>query len=291
MKPRRVTYKNWAGISITGANEWLPPKDSKSHLNRAAWLTAAVETGAKFGTVQSYDGAGMSAGIEHKIAVLPKTMEQGSLWDLVLKMSREAPNATFVLLSRFRTELGWYIDDRGQLRNTKGALVSAEAIRNEFAPPNGQVPESGPDFNKAVQWAEVWSETFADPATHKTQIAEARRSLLLSHKVVESQVYRKFAGLEDASAATTENLSPELDLAMCFYHSFSVNAPSKARKILETVLSNSPQQLDFCKNLIKSLGSSDYANWKQRYVRTRTKALNSGLWDVGLFQSVAPEKL
>lgn len=258
-------------------------------MERAAWLTATIETGAKFGTVQSYDGAGMSAGIEHKIAIYPRTMEQGGLWGLLQKLP-DAPGV--VALETALGQIGWYVDARGILRKrATGAAVPAVEIRAEFTPPNGTVPESGPEYQKAVRWAQLWSTAFSDRQTFRAQVNEAKRTLLLSHKDIESRVYKTFANLEDASAATTLNISPELDLAMCFYHSFSVNAPTKARKVLEEAFDGAPIESLFCQRVIRKLGTSTYGNWKARYLRTRTKAKNSGLWDASLFEALAPEKL
>lgn len=289
MNPRRVTYKQWAGISIVGSDDWNISPNTSEHMERAAWLTATIETGAKFGTVQSYDGAAMSAGIEHKIAIYPKTMEQGSLWGLLQKL----PDCPAVqALETALAQVGWYVDARGVLRKkASGAAVTAAEIREEFTPPGGTVPNSGPAYQKAVRWASLWSAAFSDLTTYRVQINEAKRSLLLSHKGVESQVYKTYANLEDASAATTGNIAPELDLAMCFYHSFSVNAPTKARKVLEDALAGNPTCEVFCKKLIRLLGTSSYGNWKARYSRTRTKAKNSGLWDADLFLEFVPEKL
>lgn len=276
MNPKRVTYKNWAGISIVGTQVWNLDPTTTSHLTRAAWLTAFVETGAKFGTVQSYDGAGISAGIEHKIAVLPKTLDQGSLWKLLDRLP-DSP-AVLRLVAALQAR-GWYIDPRGQLRaSTNGRLVSGTDIRSEFAPPSGTVPSSGPHFDKAVEWARLWSEAFSDPATFRAQIEEAKKSLLAGHKDVESEVYSRYASLEDASAATTQNISPELDLAMCIYHSFSVNAPTRARTVLREVLALGLSERVFSKTLVTKLGTNTFANWKQRYERTSAKVISSKLW-------------
>jgi hypothetical protein len=290
MSPKRLTYKNWAGISIVGTVDWAPPTKSTEHMERAAWLTAAIETGAKFGTVQSYDGAAMSAGIEHKIAIYPRSMEQGSLWSLLQKLPAASP-AVNNLLSAIK-QVGWYIDPRGIVRKTAtGAAVSAAEIREEFTPKAGVVPTSGANYDKAVRWAQLWSAAFADPATHRPQIEEAKRSLLLSHKALESRAYKAFANLDDGSAGTTTNLSEHLDLAMCFYHSFSVNAPTKARKCLEEALTDAPEEKYFCRKLIRLLGTSTYGNWKQRYTRTRASALKSGLWTASVVDEFAPAKL
>lgn len=295
-RARRVTYKKWAGISIRGNTKWEPSTVKKTnHLDKATWLTAAAEGGSMFGTVQSYDGAGISAGLEHQIAVLPRTLEQGGLWNQLRKLDESLPdtNPHWIALKNEFDKVGWVLDTRGVLRHkTTGTPVGGAEIRNEIAPVNGVVPESGPDFEKAVRWAEVFNDLYEDPATFNSQIRETKNGLLSLHKDTESQVYKRYCKIDDASVAEVgTNISPELDLAMCFYHSFSVNAPSKARGVLTEVLGRGLGPVDFAKQLVKALGTNSYANWTVRYTRTRSLAQASGLFDTGLFNSVAPANL
>lgn len=293
---RHVVFRNWAGIAFAGEIKWEASSvDKKNHLNKATWLTAVVETGAKFGSINSYDGAGLSAGLEQTIALFPKTMEQGELWSVLAKFDEVLPdtNPNWVALKASLDHAGWYLDSRGVLRNKGvGSLVGGTEIRHELSPPNGVVPDHGPDFLKAVLWAETFHNLLSDPATFQTQIRLTKNSLLLGNKVVESQVYRRYAQVEDASAAIVGvNIIPELDLAMCIYHSFSVNAPSKARSVLQTVLDRNLGPIDFSKAIVVALGNNTYANWKNRYTRTRAEAHKSGLFDESLFSSIAPAHL
>ncbi len=293
---RRIVYKNWAGLVTKGTKQWLPASiDKKNHLDKATWLTSAVEVGAVFGTVQSYDGAAMSAGIEQKIAVLPKSLEQGSLWEFLTKIEEalepSLPRSAMHLFSAI-DQAGWYLDPRGILRDKNtGNKVPGQEIRNEFTPQNGVVPASGPLFDQASRWIGLFADLFSDPVTFPIQTRQAKLGLLNLHRAVESQVYKKYCGITDASVAICgKNISPELDLAMCIYHSFSVNAPSKARQTLELVFGKNLSERSFCHELVKALGTSTYGNWKVRYTRTWSAAKNSGLFEDSLFtsQSVAP---
>ena len=299
MTTRRIEYKNFAGFVIRGDKQWLPSTVNKeNHLDKATWLTSAVEVGSFFGTVQSYDGAAMSAGIEHQIAVLPKTMKQGGLWDLLMKIEESVESSTSPTITRMFNkfhEAGWYLDPRGILRNSNnGTEVSGNEIRNEFTPLNGKVPSSGPNYEKAHQWIEIFSNVFSDPTTYPAQIKQAKLGLLELHKALESRVYEKYCNVKDASVAREgKNITSELDLAMCVYHSYSVNAPSRGRQVLEEVLSKNLKVQDFSKELVKALGTNTYANWKARYIRTWTAAKNSGLFCSSLFlpNSVMPPSL
>lgn len=299
-KPKHVVYKSWAGFLLKGERRWSSLTVNKNnHLDKATWLTSAVEVGSLVGTAQSYDGCGMSAGIEHQIAVLPQSMRQGGLWHLLTKIEEASepnmPQSVTKLFSKIHLA-GWYLDPRGVLRNNvTGAEVAGAEIRNEFTPNNGVVPTTGPAYDKALEWIEVWSDVFSDPRTFPTQIKQAKLGLLSLHKSVESEVYLKYCNIKDASVATLgRNISPELDVAMCFYHSFSVNAPSRARQVLVDVLSkNITSDKVFAKDLVKSLGTNTYASWKTRYTRTWTAAKNSNLFDSSLFlpQGIVPPVL
>jgi len=296
MTIRRLQYKTFAGFVKKGDKQWLPSTVNKeNHLNKATWLTSAVEVGSFFGTVQSYDGAAMSAGIEHQIAVLPRSMKQGGLWKLLMKIEEASePNmspAITKMFSMFR-QVGWYLDPRGILRNTSdGTEVSGTEIRNEFTPLNGKVPDSKgasalnkAHYDKALQWIEIFSDVFSDPTTYPSQIKQAKLSLLELHKDLESRVYSKYCNIKDASVAITgRNITPELDLAMCVYHSYSVNAPSRGRKVLEEVLSKNLSVTEFSKALVKALGTNTYGNWRARYIRTWSAAKNSDLYCDTLF--------
>lgn len=295
--PKHIKYKSWAGILIKGETKWEPSTvKPENHLEKATWLTSAVEGGAMFGTVQSYDGAGISAGLEHTIAVLPKSMEQGDLWRVLMKMDEGLPDThkSWVSMKSMFDSVGWYLDLKGVLRKkATGTIVPAAEIRNEVAPINGVVSESGPSFDKAVTWAKVFNELFEDPATFQIQIRITKNNLLASHKDLESRVYKRFGGLENASAAVVGvNLKPEIDLAMGFYHSFSVNAPTKAKAVLAQTLDvPGLGSVDFSKALIRNLGTATYGKWKERYTRTRTLAKTSGLYSQDLFNSIAPVTL
>ena len=295
-QPTRVTYRTWAGISIRGDIPWDPHTIKKeNHLDKACWLTSAVEVGAKFGTVQSYDGAGISCGIDQKIALFPKTMLQGELWKFLLKIEEGIPasNPNLKAVLDGLDKAGWYLDTKGVLRQkSNGAPVNGQQLRAEFSPPNGVVPASGPDFDKAVHWAQTMSRLMSDPVTFNIQTRQTKNDLLTSQKDLESQVYSRYCHIVDASAAVLgTNITPELDLAMCVYHSFSVNAPGKARTVLQEVLNQGHGVLDFSKALVKALGTNTYANWKERYTRTRANIISSGLFDAAVITNITPANL
>jgi hypothetical protein len=286
-------WKEFSGCLINTESTVYPNPNSKNHMDRAVYLTSLVEVGAKFGLINSYDGAGMSAGLEHKIAVYPKNLSaQGSLWGLLNDIRSAVPLDDCAplkeLLDAFK-RVGWTLDSAGVLRDSKtGVRVHGEVIRNELTPPGGKVPKTGPNWEKAKQWAVLFNKVFNHPATFHSQVEAAKKGLLLSNKAVESDAYKKITGVSNPSVLIVgENITPEQDLAWCVYHSHSVNGPAPARDCLRLSIPSTSK--DWGKRFLKIIGSRSYGKWKDtkdgnnRYDRTRVLAMGSGLWDASLF--------
>lgn len=285
MNPKRVTYKKYAGFVIRGTEPYNL-SDSSNHFERSFWLATKVETNGVFGTVQSYDGAGMSAGLEHQIAVMPRDMSQGGLFKLLQKFAND-PNAgkseNFINLIKKFKERGWALENGRLVNERTGVPISGADIQDEFTPMDGTVPERGPFFEKAKEWIILFAKVFQDPTTRPIQVAEGINKICnLSRD--ERRIYQalcpnyfegtKFLGI-------SKDISPELDLALAVYHSHSVNAPAIARK----VLLNIPIQEDvsFAKALLNGLKEAKWGNWERRWKVTRNFAMNSGIWDKDLF--------
>lgn len=300
MTVKHRTWKNYAGCLINDVYTVYKKPVSKMHMDRALYLTSLVEVGGKFGLVQSYDGAGMSAGLEHKIAVLPRSLEQGSLWgmlnDIRIAVSPDGCQPLRMLLEAF-TKCGWTLDSAGVLRDSKtGSKVSGAVIRNEFTPVDGKVPQSGPQWEKAKYWAELFNALFNHRMTFHVQIENAKKSLIASNKVIETAAYRAICGVENPSILIVgQNITEAQDLAMCVYHSHSVNGPAPARSCLET--SRPDNTVDWPQRLLKELGTKKYGKWADtkdndnRYDRTRILATQSGLWSLETIEKNMPKDL
>lgn len=290
--PKYVKYKSYSGFLIRdNCTPYVKPQ-TLNHLDRAVYLTSLVEVGGKFGLVQSYDGAGMSAGLEHKIAVLPRTLSQGSLWGMLNDIRAAVPLNTCPplekLLNAFK-KLNWTLDSVGVLRDSQtGSEVSGKIIRNEFTPMDGKVPAQGPMHDKARDWIIMFHELFNHPATFHVQIESAKKYLLLSNKKREIEAYRAICGVQNPSVLKVNSgINQEQDLAMCVYHSHSVNGPAPAKSCLDESRPNTDK--DWPKRLIRLLGTRKYGSWKDtidgnnRYDRTRLLAMKSDLWNESLF--------
>jgi len=284
--------KSWSGCKISGKKEYtLVGNDTKDHMKRVLWLTAQVEGGGLFGSVQSYDGCGMSAGLEHCIGLYPKTMTQGSLWKLLREIELYGScNELNILWDAFKTGPKWYVDPKGVLRRwNTGQIIPAQEIRNVLSPPGGKVPNGGKDWEEAKRWAMLFHNLFSAENTFKVQINSGITNLINGNKRDEAEGYKKSTGVEEPSLLEVgKNLSMEMDLAWAIYHSFSVNAPAIARQVLKS--SNPDDSKDFPSRLIRLLGKKQYGNWtdtkgngSNRYDRTRIFAMRSGLWPQELF--------
>jgi len=302
-----ITYKDYAGFIERGATPIAIDVAEQRHMYVAARLTAQME-GARWGTVQSYDGAGMSAGMLHNIAVQPRDLAQGTLWEL-LDAIRDSIADSGTPLPQLRAVLdglelaGFRLSEDGKLREaTNGALVSGHTIRrllNGVA--DGKTPPSGPLHQQAKTWAERFGALFAHPRTYAAQERYAVRWLCQGRASEELAVYRAFVGphVDSPIAIRRSDLAPAVDLALCVYHSFSANGPTPAAKILSDTLRTHPNVPDtFAARLIRKLGTSDFGRWKDdpddkegRYDHTRKAVEKSGLWPKTLVSSLMPRNL
>lgn len=285
MSTEYVTYKNFAGFRVRGYSEFSMPLDVRSHVSRAVFLTAQLEA-PRWGSVQSYDGAGMSAGLLHNVAVTPANMQQGSLWPLLARVL-SASTGDGDELVRELADAGWRLGADGKLRDAAGALVGGKEIRAKLTPPNGKVPTKGEAHQAAERWARVFSELFGARSTFQAQAAFAGEWLVQSQSAAELAVYRDYCpGIDSWAGIGIDQLSAEVELAMCVYHSFSANAPGQAVKHLREAHGSAPAgATPFAKRLIRSLGRSPYGRWhdepgvgNNRYDRTRLAVLKSRLW-------------
>jgi hypothetical protein len=275
-----IRYQQFAGCKINGTVAVAPPT-TKKHMDRAYYLTALMEA-PFYGAVQSYDGAGMSAGPLHNIAVYPRSLTQGSLFSLLqaLEYAETKSPHLYELWTAYRKH-NWFVGKDGKLRNIKtGDLISGKDILDVFTPPAGRVPKTGAQWETAKRWAWLHHLLFADSATFEAQKDFAIRWLISTHKDVESQFYKGRNPL--TLLADSSDLSLEEDLALCVYHCYSVNGPAPAKTELLTAISKAKKG-DFAKVLLNELGTNTFGNWENRYVRTRNAALKSGLWPQDFF--------
>lgn len=292
---RFVSYKGKRGFVVRGGPEVQPTRQD-SHMGRSFYLVSRLEA-ANWGTVQNYDGAGMSAGPLHVIAYLPASGDPGPLWRMVRKIFDASSAPAVGFLRRKLDSLGWSVDERGVVRDSSGTAVRGSVIREQLSAPDGRVPESGPVHDRAKNWALLFHGAFADPSSYPAQY-EGTVDWLLGNFDAEADAYRKYVpGLTGSDAdvkrwvrgATMAQVGPYLDLAMSIYHAFSANAPGVAKRVLNSVLARNLNVRDFAKALPKALEDSGYKNWDVRARKTKSAVARSGLWPEEVVEYVYPD--
>lgn len=303
VKSRWVQYKNYSGYLATGGPKIDQPVDPSMHIARAVYLAGQLEAGS-WGTVQGYDGCGMSGGILHNIGVSPKDLSQGDFWALIYTISVAAPAAFRPVGDKFAAT-GWKVAMDGRIRNPDGTLVPGKKIRFEISgAEGGNVPKNGPDSDRARGWAEAFFNLLTLPVTYKSQSDFAAQWLASMNAGDELAVYRRYTAaskIDSMIAIPVASLPPEVEMAMDVYHAFSVNAPGIAKGVLAPFITQLPN-LDaatFATRLIRNLGKKQFGNWQDdpgdgsnRYDRTRLAVWARGdLWDKTLARRLMPRDL
>jgi hypothetical protein len=307
----------YSGPVVIGTTPYSVPTGERgeSCIYRTHWLTAKVETGAKFGAIMMADGTAVTAGLDQFVLVYPKQVQkedfnavnnQGVLGKLLRRIEligdqRLQETSVKPLWQRFKRS-NLYVAQDGVLRYLNackyqlgsikftvatGDIAHGAILQNTLTPYRGVVLQS--EWPIAKAWAEQFHKVFSDPATFRVQeefgvermIKNVRRRKLDSDLTAE----HFFFGNTDITAATVDTIGPELDLAFAVWYSNSVNAPGTAMTVLHQCASTDKFSAD---RLIRALATSKYGRWhwsieNGRYQRTRLAAKSSGLWPQSLF--------
>lgn len=308
MKISHVTYKEFSGPKVTGSVPYTHSRTA-AHWERAFNVTTGVESGfgAGFGSVNCYDGCGVTAGLHQAILTYPKALanenwmaedDQGSLVQL-LRLFEFLPSFSEFEKLKYEFKLqGWYIAPDNKIRYSigkavqignklvrvnPGDVVFGADLRNTITPIAGKVPNSGPLWAQACQWATLFHNVFSNPVTFPVQIKfgidhsiHLAKTMKLNNGLSISQfVY----GSSDAQEPFQD--VPELDLAMMLFWCNGINAPAIAKKCLQQAVDQSKfigyakgNKKEFGKVLLRILGTTKYGRWDNdipggRYQRTR----------------------
>lgn len=302
------TYKEYAGFLVRGEVPVPVPDSSEPHVVRAAYLLSQMEA-ANYGTVQSYDGCGISAGPLHAIAFSPASKQQGALWPLIADIFAQVPKNSDPAVDELRQFLrsrGVNVTPLGRLVYIEnGKKVTGEDIRSHlFRSPFGFVPASGPAHEAAKQIVLTFHHAFSSSSTFNAQQQFTVKWLLRGNTNNESAAYSKYAAMpvqtvdmpNFLATATQTDLGVELDLAMCVYHAFTVNGPTPAAQCLMAA-ATAKTAVGFAKILIRKLGTHTYGRWadsddnRNRYDKTRLAVMKLPYWDRELVSGLMPENL
>jgi hypothetical protein len=313
-----LKFRAYRGPRIRGEEPYeLPPDRRDFHVDRAFWLTAKVETGARYGSVIAYDGTGMTAGLDQHIAVYPKELahedfnaadDQGGFWELLRRLETVDGNTGFqsriAQLWVMLENEGWYLAQDGQLRyimdggkgrfkHQAGDIVFGKEIRDTLTPVRGKVV-SKDQMAQAAEWIKAVHLVFAHPDGFRAQAMFGIEHLV--HRVKRRKIGWAYGGREVTALRVGTNYDERDDLAMCMYQAHSVNAPAIANKALRRARFG--KSID-PRRLIRLLGNNKYGRWDDdikggRYQRTRLAARGSGLWPRTFFdgpKAIMPKNL
>lgn len=328
---RHKVFRSYSGPVVYG-QKIEPAARAETHALRAVTITEGVETGYRVGSIMAADGTAMTAGRGQHILVYPRELanedfdskdDQGGLGALLYKIERTVRGSQPFddLFNAFNQE-GWFLSNNGQFRwledgrakvkgrfvdHLPGDLIHGAVLRDTITPVGGKVPKTGERWQQARRWALLFHDVFSDPFTFQTQLEFEVEHLI--HRVE----YRKFAfhsarrketvsqvvygGSSMAGMKAGMDISEELDLAMCVFHSHTVNAPSIAfRKLRDTLdatgftpYQSNISEIAFACELLKRLAKTKYGRWNEdvqggRWDRTRARARESGMWPSRFFR-------
>ena len=330
----RVIHKKFRGYSgpVVYGEKLGDPTFSDEHIERVVLLTEAVETGRRAGSVFAADGTAMTGGRAQHILVYPRELanedwnaknDQGGLGSLLRLLEVEVGGEPVNALFRAFEIEGWYLAQDGQLRWLKsgrikvanrwvdysgGDVVYGAVLRDAITPKGGKVPSSGPEWETAKQWALLFHEVFQGDKS-----MEAQQRFEVMHLVdrIGTRKYQFFNNRRSATVAQVvygpgdpstlrvgRDISAHLDLAMCLFHSHSVNAPSVAFASLRDALRATgftpadrglAGEVSFARELLRRLANTSYGRWNDsieggRWNRSRKRAMEFGFWPEAFFR-------
>lgn len=328
------TFRSYSGPAIYG-EKLGAPDFTENHVQRAVLLTEAVETGRRKGSVFAADGTGMTAGRGQHILVYPRELahedfdakdDQGGLGVLLQRIEMRAPSPALNRLWKAFKDEGWYIAQDGKFRwygdghskvanrlvdHCSGDLVHGAVLRDTITPKGGKVPAKGERWDIAKGWALLFHDVF------KTQKSMAVQMDFEVHHLVHRTSTRKFQFRLSRRRSTVEqevyglwpkpitkfvvgsDITPQLDLAMCVFHSHTVNAPAIAyRKLRDTInvtgyqpsrMRRTRSEITFAFELLRRLATARYGRWNEdiengRWARSRARAMEFGFWPREFFR-------
>jgi hypothetical protein len=254
-------YKSFSGIvlhGVTPVTSW-PGYNATSHIDRCVLLAAQLEA-PKWGTVQSYDGCGVSGGILHHTATFPGKQTLGSLWPLLEAIEKATGKQILP---------GVDIRKGEPFRN--GVLMTGDDIRVLFNGTKDGVtadPIPTPIYDAV---AAVHTVLCSD-GSRASQVAAARQWLL--RMTAAFPLAGVCTATDLASARSTDFRSPDIELAYAVARSFVVNNPAAARECFTSA--GSVTDPAFPVKLYQAY--SRHPKWPNRTKNTVSAVQRLGLW-------------
>lgn len=262
--------------------------------------------------------------------------DQGGLGLLLHRIERDAwhhaakyrgPTPFDDLFNALNQE-GWYLSSDGLFRwledgrakvkgrwmdHEAGDIVYGAVLRDTITPVGGKVPKTGEKWQRARRWALLFHAVFADPRTFEVQFnfevehlvnrVSLRKFAFHENRRKETVSQVVYGGADITKLKAGRDITEELDLAMCIFHSHTVNAPSIAYRKLRDVLKstgyeprvhrNSLAEKTLARRLLRALAKAKYGRWNEdieggRWERSRARARESRMWPTRFFRGQFP---
>lgn len=259
-----LTYKQFSGIVLRGeepVTTW-PGINRLNHLDRCVLLAAQLEA-PKWGTVQTYDGCGISGGIIHHTATFPGKQDLGSLWPLLGAVEKQ--------LGRPLLEAVQITDGVPYFRATRIALTGDDVRELFTGSKSGKT--AAPIPSAALTNATAIHRALCSDASKAAQVEAARAWLVrMTGKLSLSGIANIDKPLGDLT--TQDFRSPGMELAICVTRSFAVNNPAAARRCYTAA--GNVMAPGFISALYRAFATDGH--WTNRLVNTTNAAARLGLW-------------
>lgn len=259
-----VTYKQFSGIVLSGeepVTTWRG-MNKLNHLDRCVLLASQLEA-PKWGTIQTYDGCGISGGILHHTATFPGKQDLGSLWPLLEAVEKQ--------MGRPIIEAVQITGGVPHFRAT-GVKLTGDNVRELFtgtkegrtATPVPVVPMANATAVHLALRSDASKPAQVDAA--KTWLTRMTGKLSL-------------AGIANIDiplnrVAAKDFVPPGMELAVCVTRAFAVNNPAAARRCYTAA--GSPLKPDFIPALYRAFATDGH--WTNRLINTTNAAARLGLW-------------
>lgn len=258
-----VKFKNYSGVVLHGTEvvtSW-PGINTSLHLDRCVLLASKLEA-PKWGTVQTYDGCGISGGILHHTATFPGKQELGSLWPLLAEVEKALGKP---LLDG--------IDLHGGVPkfHATGVRLTGNVVRELFTgSPQGLTASPIPEV--VAHRIEAVHDALTKDAAKPAQVAAAKAWLVTMTGRLELP-----AGKSDLPLGTlrvADFASDSHELAMVVTRAFAVNNPAAAKTCFKAT---GPYYAPgFEERVYKAFAASP--KWSNRVANTVTAVAGLGLW-------------
>lgn len=268
-----ATFNNYSGLIVRGidpvgyAEDLVSLFDLESHYDRALLLACAAE-GPKWGTVQSYDGCGISAGLLHHTATFPGKTGLGSFWTLYRRIVAQFPELalTEIILPEFTIPQGHQMP-----MTRRGRAWVGNDVREFFTgSPTGKTPKKVPP--QVVDRVLGVHQMFLD---HRTRTLQAGTGVEWLRSTTGAYDVTPFIMPSRMGELSSSFEDPSCELAVAVARSCAVNNPRDAKLAYNASLMGPKKE--FPKRLYKALRAKREP-WAKRLVKAANEAERLKVW-------------